>query len=379
MPRFVKLTRQAIRLLQPGHRLIEHGLCAERLANQDVRWSVNIMVDGQRIHRVIGRESDGTTRTQVEQFIEQARTAARQTRLQLPKGRKLSITIADAATEYIQLLGLTTQDDKSKRKARLTQHILPILGDRRLMQLSPVDIERYKTARTTAGARAGTINRELMVLSHLCSKAVEWGWILTRPVQFRLLREDPPPNYYLTIPEIQRLQEAASHQPNEQLYPFVVIAVGTSMRRSEILSIRKEHIDLARGVIHIPQAKSGPRDQPMTQDLVAYLAAYLPELPEDTPWLFPSRRSRSGHTQNLEKSWARMCQDAGLNPRIVTRHMLRHTTITHLVQSGVDLPTVQKISGHKSFAMVLRYAHQNAQHIGDALNKLSRRYRGGGK
>jgi hypothetical protein len=47
------------------------------------------MVDGQRIHRVIGRESDGTTRTQAEDFIEKVRTEARHGRLNLPKGRKM--------------------------------------------------------------------------------------------------------------------------------------------------------------------------------------------------------------------------------------------------------------------------------------------------
>ena len=50
-------------------------------------------------------------------------------------------------------------------------------------------------------------------------------------------------------------------------------------------------------------------------------------------------------------------------------------TITHLVQAGVDLPTVKRISGHKTLAMVERYAHQSGTHIADALEKLDDRYR----
>ena len=46
---------------------------------------VNIMVDGQRIHRVIGRESDGVTWTQAEEFIAKAKTEAREGRLHLPR------------------------------------------------------------------------------------------------------------------------------------------------------------------------------------------------------------------------------------------------------------------------------------------------------
>jgi site-specific recombinase XerD len=43
------------------------------------------------------------------------------------------------------------------------------------------------------------------------------------------------------------------------------------------------------------------------------------------------------------------------------------------VQAGVDLPTVQKISGHKTLAMVARYAHANGAHIDAAMDKLETR------
>lgn len=55
------------------------------------------------------------------------------------------------------------------------------------------------------------------------------------------------------------------------------------------------------------------------------------------------------------------------------RHTLRHTAITHLVQAGVDLPTVKRISGHKTWAMMGRYSHQNGEHIQAAMDKLAKR------
>ena len=64
---------------------------------------------------------------------------------------------------------------------------------------------------------------------------------------------------------------------------------------------------------------------------------------------------------------------AGLADRHITRHTLRHTAITHLVQAGVDLPTVQRVSGHKTFEMVFRYSHQNQKHVQDAMAKLDGR------
>ncbi len=71
--RFTRLTRPAVRKLRDGERITEHGITAEGLPDGDVRYSVNVMVDGERIHRVVGRESDGTTRTQCEDFIAKAR------------------------------------------------------------------------------------------------------------------------------------------------------------------------------------------------------------------------------------------------------------------------------------------------------------------
>ena len=85
--RFSRLDRPAIRKLQPGEKITEHGITAERLADGDLRYSVNVMVDGLRIHRVIGKEKEGVTRTQAEEFIEQVRTDARSDRLSLPKRR----------------------------------------------------------------------------------------------------------------------------------------------------------------------------------------------------------------------------------------------------------------------------------------------------
>lgn len=94
---FNKLTRPAMRSLRPGGSLTEHGINFERVANGDGVFSVNVMVDGSRIHRVIGRESEGVTRSQAEQFIEKARSEARAGRLSLPAGRKNHLSFAEAA------------------------------------------------------------------------------------------------------------------------------------------------------------------------------------------------------------------------------------------------------------------------------------------
>jgi site-specific recombinase XerD len=63
---------------------------------------------------------------------------------------------------------------------------------------------------------------------------------------------------------------------------------------------------------------------------------------------------------------------AGLNPKHITPHVLRHTAITNLVQSGTDVATIQKISGHKTLAIVMKYVHVHGKHIDEGIAALSR-------
>jgi hypothetical protein len=101
---FKKLNRPSMRKLLPECKITEHGITFERLANGDGVFSVNVMTDGQRIHRVIGRESEGVTRTQAAEFIEKVRTEARQGRLSLPPSRKTYFTFIEAAKNYLNRL-----------------------------------------------------------------------------------------------------------------------------------------------------------------------------------------------------------------------------------------------------------------------------------
>jgi site-specific recombinase XerD len=109
--------------------------------------------------------------------------------------------------------------------------------------------------------------------------------------------------------------------------------------------------------------------------LAEYLTEHIKTAEPEQVWLFPSNRSRCGHIKWPEYAFREVVIAAGLDPKQVVRHTLRHTAITHLVQAGVDLPTVQRISGHKTLQMVARYSHQNGEHIQAAMDVLEKRYK----
>jgi integrase len=343
----------------------------------------------------VGRESDGTTRTHAEEFIEKLRRDAREGRLSLPQGRKVALSFRDAAGHYLERLEQGDGKDIKMKRARFDHHLVPFFGDMPLSKISTFDVERYKKTRRSEIAKRGkpakkapsratpnltrpaTINRELAALSHLFNMAIEWGWITHRPAKIKRIAEGEGRITYLTAEQAASLLEAAGKDDDAHVYLFVRIGLATGMRRMEILSIRREHVELERKTIQIPNAKAGARAQPITADLAAYLRDYMDSLPKDEQWLFHSPRSAVGHRRDIRKPFRRVVAASGLDPDQIVRHTLRHTAITHLVQAGVDLPTVKRISGHKTLIMVERYAHANGEHIRAAMDRLERRYAAG--
>ena len=390
---FLKLSRHEMRKLERGQSITEHGITFTREPSGDGVFSINVMVDRQRIHRIVGRESEGTTRTQAEEIIETLRQDAKAQRLNLPAGRKVAMSLAEAAQEYLKRMAETGGKDRDMKAYRFRDHLVPFFGATPLSKITTHDVERYKALRSTAKVKRpngpggkptfsgqtkpATINRELAALSHLFTMGIEWGWIDHRPAVIKRLREDNGRIMYLTVEQVAALLEAAGRDQSRQIYPFIRIALETSMRKTEILTIKREHIDLERLIIHIPKAKAGARQQPITVGLGAYLKTYMESLSHESPWLFASHGAKDGRTVNLDKPFKRCVIEAGLDPKQVLRHTLRHTAITHLVQAGVDLPTVKRISGHKNLSMVERYSHQNGSHIQAAMSKLADRYGGG--
>lgn len=242
---FVKLTRPAIRALLRGKRIMEHGIIFERLPTGDGLFSVNIMVDRQRIHRTIGRESDGTTRRTCEEFVAKVRIEARENRLNLPKRRKVPMTVAGAVPAYIERLRHEGGREIERKKQRLGEYLAPFFGTLLLSQITSFDIERYKKHRLGQPAftrkklpagvipptnKPATINRELATLSHLLNKAVEWNWIERSSAKIRRLGEDNRRITYLSPGQAEALLEAAKQDQNRQIYPFILIGLRTAMR-----------------------------------------------------------------------------------------------------------------------------------------------------
>ena len=323
--RFAALDRPSIRRLSPGHKITEHGITAERLADGDVRYSVNVMVDGRRIHRVIGRESAGVTRTQCEEFIATAQTDARAGRLSLPKGRKLALAFADAADAYVKRLEEGGGKNLRVKRRQLQMYLKPYFGAMRLDGITGFTIEKYKRCRLDQGASAATVNRELATLSHLFNRAVTWKWIERVPTRPKKEREAAGRIIALTDEQCDALMRAAVASADPDLLGVRDLRPQHRHAAQRDPAARWDDLDLDNLRLFIPDAKAGQREQPITPELADALEKERETRKDRHSWIFPAchKDSKSGHRARMDRPFRDAVKGAGLDPKLVTPHVMR--------------------------------------------------------
>jgi site-specific recombinase XerD len=132
---------------------------------------------------------------------------------------------------------------------------------------------------------------------------------------------------------------------------------GSGVRISEALALRLEDIDSSRMLIRVRQGK-GRRDRYtiLSPTLLEELREYWKDQ-RPRPWLFPGASPEQPVSKNSVIVAVRSArQKSGLKKRITT-HTMRHCFATHLLESGVDLRTIQMLLGHRSLNTTALYLH----------------------
>lgn len=268
----------------------------------------------------------------------------------------------DFAAEYLSLV-------KGKRSFRaFDQRVRRLTGCFRgklLVDITPYDVERYQAARsaqyvdgTTRLVTPAEVNHDLTVMKSLFNTAIRAGSATANPVcGVKMSKVDNfSKTRYLDQKEARALLVACKAGP-AYLHPLVTVALGTAMRKGELLGLTWGDIDYARGVIHIREAKGGVgRSVDMNNMVRTALRSCM-----SVDGVIEDRGQhifRSGHGDRL-RVFHRIFQltlaRAGIkNFRF---HDLRHTAATLMINNGVELATIQKVLGHKTIAMTMRYAH----------------------
>ena len=164
----------------------------------------------------------------------------------------------------------------------------------------------------------------------------------------------PARNRRLEDGEFERLEEASKQTKNPHIWPIIVFAIETGMRRGEILGLQWEHVDLDRRIAFLPLTKNGSsREGPLSTKAAQVLAKQRQS--NDTPSPFPVTPN------GFRLAWGRLRCRAGLSD--IRFHDLRHEAISRFFELGLHIPEVAVISGHKDPRMLFQHTHLRAEEI----------------
>lgn len=172
----------------------------------------------------------------------------------------------------------------------------------------------------------------------------------------------------MTPAQLESYLRALDEEPDQQAAAVLRLALATGMRKSAILALRWDDLDLERGYITLrgENAKSGKTAVLPLNDAAMSIIA---KLERNGEFIFPGKDG--GHRMGVDRIARRVRDKAGLKD-FRPMHGLRHVFASTLASNGVDLYTLQALLTHGSPAMTQRYAHLSNEHLRNAANVANR-------
>jgi integrase len=268
----------------------------------------------------------------------------------------------------------------------LRLRVRPRLGGTRLQNLRPVNLAELYAKLLREGRYGGgglsprTVGHAHRVMHKALVVAVEWGLMQSNPADVA----KPPP---VDSPEIEildgeQVKAVLQRMDGRSIYPIVAVALGTGMRRSEILALVWDDVDLDKGKIRVehsveqtkaglrmkgPKTKHGRRTISLPASVVSILRAYKVAQQElrlrlgagkmsGGTLVFANDEGQLRRPDAVSLTWRRAVSALGL-PK-VSFHALRHTHASQLIASGMDVLTISRRLGHGSPTITLGvYGH----------------------
>jgi integrase len=228
-------------------------------------------------------------------------------------------------------------------------------------QLSSVHLAAYRDERLKQ-VKPGTVRRTFNLLRPMLDIArEEWGaQVQGNPARTVSVRVgDDSRTERFSRGQWQRFLAALRRRRNPEVLRAVELALETSMRRSELLNLTWEEIDLEAGTAHLPITKNGhPRTVALSPRAIALLLAG------------PTRQGAvlQCSANAIKCAFARARAEAGLET--LCFHQARHEAISRMWEVGLNETEIANQSGHRDWKMLRRYSHVQAETLADKLQAL---------
>lgn len=290
-----------------------------------------------------------------------------------------SLTLAELARRYL------AEHVDAKRKPGTRQHYryllegvaMPALGALKVAAVTRRDVAELHDK---LGPKPFQANRLLAVISAMYSFAGKRGLVPEgcNPARGIEKYREHRRERFLTAEELQRIgaalreaetigiawqvdetKPAAKHLPKPEnrrsiLAPHAAAAIRllilTGARLREVLHLRWEHVDFGRALLLLPDSKTGRKAIILNAPALAVLSA-LPRIGDYVIAGDDPDKPRA----DLHRPWKLVATRAGLGE--VRIHDLRHTFASFGAGSGLGLPIIGKLLGHREAATTQRYAH----------------------
>ena len=266
-------------------------------------------------------------------------------------------------------------------RSNLKMHLYPAFGDMRLDEITVETVQQFLNDRVDLAKN--TVHTMFVLFSEIMDSAFEDRYIKSNPAKSKRINIPStrkterqalsPEQLRLIIAEIsEKLTDVTERR-------LMALLLFTGMRRGEVMGLRWEDIDFEKRLITVnravsyttnqpiistPKTKSGKRVIPLDDQLVTFLKPHLDAGyvigGKEPPTLMVTRRL----LRNLDKK---------INMFGATPHVFRHSYISALAEAGVDLKTIQQISGHSNVTTTMGiYAHTQLGLVQEAGGKVAK-------
>jgi integrase len=217
----------------------------------------------------------------------------------------------------------------------------------------------------------GASNQILRLLRKVFNQAIDWGWEGDNPCTRLKEYKSQSRDRYLECDELPKFFEALGEEPNMIARDYILASLLTGARRTNVLEMRWDQINLERREWLIPKTKNGESQRlPLISAMLTLLENRKVEA-NGSEWVFPGHGS-TGHLTNPDKTWKRVLSRAGIDDaRGTWLHDLRRSMGSWQANTGASLSVIGKSLNHKNINTTAIYARLAMDPVRESMEKAA--------